>query len=212
MTRAVAASMIGLCLMATSGASAQTLAIGAGAGTSLQRFSDDPDLDRLNGTSAALLVSGSVLARSLIAQVEGAFDFSISDEEDTAVTVNGRDLTIRSTLEHDARSIALLGGYVFTPSGRLTIHALAGITSTGVTRTFTTNAGTLVLTAPSTLPPVTTQTNDRETTWSVGADVWLRQRNGVRVVAGVRAEPLSVPPAISGRRVRVLGGLAWASR
>lgn len=212
MTPAVAGFFTLLSLLATGRASAQTLVIGAGAGASIQRFADDPDLNRLNGTAAALFVSGGVIARSFIAQVEGSFDFRIANEEETAVTVNGRDVIVRSTLEHDTRAIALLGGYAFNPSGRLTVHALGGITSTNVGRTFTTNAGTLVLTAPSTLPPVTTDTNDRMTTWSLGADVWLRQRNHVHIVAGLRAEPLALEPAITGHRLRVLGGLTWASR
>jgi opacity protein-like surface antigen len=206
---AIAVSLVSLL---ASRADAQTFTIGGALGASAQRFDDDPDLDRLDGTAVGIVVTGGLEVRSVLLHVEGSLDFGMNDARETPFVLNGRSLTVRSTLEHDTRALALLGGYAFALSDRFTIHALGGVSSTGVNRTFTTNAGILVLTGPSTPPPVSTDTSDRFTTWSLGADLLLRRRNRVQVIAGFRAEPLQLQSEISGHRIRVLGGASWRSR
>src|SRR5205085_8330050 len=121
----------------------------------------------------------------------------ISDAVETSLTLNGRNVTVHSTLEHETRAIALLGGYAFDLSDRVTVHALGGITSTHVIRTFTSDAGSLVLSRPSTLPPLATETRDSFSSWSLGADLFVRQSRRLHLTAGVRAEPLNLPVDIT---------------
>lgn len=191
---------------------AQTVIVGGAVEAGIQRFSGDPAMNRLNGSAAGWTLVGDLRFGRVAARVEGWRDRAIEDTETTTLVANGRPVTIHSSLAHDAHAVAALVGYVHNVSSRVQVAGIGGISSITVTRTFTTDAGQLILVRPSTVPANPTIIVDRFAAWSVGADVVVRTSSRIRLLAGFRSEPLRMKSDISGVCVRLLGGAAWIIR
>ena len=88
---------------------------------------------------------------------------------------------------------------------------LGGISAVTVHRTFTTDAGQLILIPPSAIPTtvVTTAFVDRFATWTAEADVVVHATRRIGVVVGVRVQPISLADDISGRSVNTFAGMLW---
>jgi hypothetical protein len=130
------------------------------------------------------------------------------------LVANARPVTIRSDLAHDMNSVAALVGYVRDLSRRVEVAVLGGASLVTVHREFTSDAGSLLLVSPSTVPsaPTTITLEDRFVAASVGADVFIRASRRISLMAGVRTEPLTLETDLSGRSIRLLAGVAWRSR
>ncbi len=193
---------------------AQTVALGGAVDVGVQRFDGDPAPNRLNGSAIGWALLGDVRLRRVVARVEGWRDTAIEDAETTTLMVSGRPVTIQSVLAHDAHAVAALGGYVHDLSARVQVAGVAGISYMTLTRTFTTDAGQLILVPPSTIPigPATARIVDRYAAWSLGADIGFRTSDRIRLTAGVRSEPLRMKGDISGLSVRLLAGAVWTMR
>jgi hypothetical protein len=203
-----------LIVAGAAGAGAQTLMAGGALEMGIERFNGDPAMNRLDGSAAGWAVMGDVRFGRISARVEGWSDGAIEDAATINLVANGRAVTIHSSLAHDAHAFAALVGYVGDVSSHVQVAGVGGISSITVTRTFTTDAGQLILVSPSTVPtgPTTVRTVDRFMAWSAGADVIFRTSNRIRIMAGLRSEPLRLTSDISGVSVRLLGGVVWMIR
>jgi hypothetical protein len=83
-----------------------------------------------------------------------------------------------------------------------------------MSRTFTTNAASVLLQDPSTPPEdLTTETIDTFATWTLGLDGLMTVSSApMRLLASVRFDPLTLGNDRKGRRVRLLGGVVWTLR
>src|SRR5258706_4917907 len=97
-----------VCLLAPAAAHGQVVVIGLGLGASTQRFDDPPDLNRLNGTSAALDVAGGVLIRSVFIRVGASIDFAIGDDDELPLSIHRTNVTLHSTLQAHKRPVGPL--------------------------------------------------------------------------------------------------------
>lgn len=198
-------------VLCASAADAQSLMAGAGLGVSAQRFAGAPPLNRLDGTVPGFMVTAGLERGRFGARVEASMDGVIRDTSTIDLTVNGRPLSISSSLDHDRRAVAVMGGYAHRLPSRFRLDVLAGISFGTVHRTFRTDAGAKLLTSPSQVPPAaeTTALTSRFTTWIAGADLSVPVAPHVRVVAAVRGEPVMPETDLAGYAVRVLAGVMW---
>jgi hypothetical protein len=212
--RRLPVTLIAFAALGQGPAAAQSLMVGGGGEASVQRFAGDSTLNRLNGTAAGWAVFGGARLGSLLVRAEGSHEGTIRDLQMTSVIVNGRPVTIRSELSHHTDEVAVLGGYARDLTHRVQVSIVGGVSLMTVHRTFTTNAGELILVSPSTIPPAesTTMLVDRFVRWNVGADSVIRVAHQVGVMAGVRAGPLTLKTDLSGRSVRVVAGVVWQLR
>jgi hypothetical protein len=104
-----------------------------------------------------------------------------------------------------------LAGYSRDLNARVQLNIVGGVSRVTVHRTFTTDAGELILVSPSTIPSSTSTTPlvDRFVAWSVGADVLVRAGHHFGMMAGVRTEPLRLRSDLSGQSLRALAGVMW---
>jgi hypothetical protein len=212
--RAIALAAVILASAASDRARAQTVFAGGAIQFSIERFDDNEDFNRLDASVPGAVLAGGVRFGRFEARVEGYRNAPAENEDETSVTFGNRTATVRSSLRHHAQAFAAFGGYSVGVPARVQIVGLAGVSYTTVSRTFTTEAGQVLLTPPSTVPagPTTTRAADRFTSWSVGADGLFSLSPRTRLVAGVRVEPLRVASGTSGRNVRALVGALWTVR
>ena len=187
----------------------QSLTVGGAIQYDVQRFDGDSSLNRLDGESLGwMLVGGARIDRWLI-RGEGSRGATIHNTQTLMLTVNQRPTTIASELSHDSREIAVLGGYAHSVGARCKAEILGGISAVTVHRTFTTDAGQLILIPPSAIPTVTTTFVDRFAAWTAEADVVVHATRRIGVVGGVRVQPISLADDVSGRSVRTFAGMLW---
>jgi hypothetical protein len=200
--------------LGTASADAQTLVAGGAVGVGIERFGGDPELNRLDGTALGWTLFSGVGLGPLVVRVEGWRDGAIDDIETTSLVANGRPVTIQSSLAHHAHAVEVLAGHARDVSSNLQIALVGGISYITISRSFTTNAGELLLVRPSTVPATatTTRMTDRFAAWSVGGDISFRAADRVRVLAGVRTGPLRLKDDLAGFRVRLLAGAVWTLR
>jgi hypothetical protein len=193
---------------------AQSTMVGGGVDTSLQWFTGDSSLNRLNGSTAGWTVLGGARLGRFIIRAEGTREGTIRDLQITNVFVNGRSVSVRSELAHDMDAVSAFGGYARNLTARVELTLMGGVSFITVHRTFTTDAGEVILIAPSNIPSTATTTTliDRFAAWSVGADVFVGATRHVGLIAGVRTEPLKLRLDLSGQSLRVLAGAAWRQR
>jgi hypothetical protein len=200
-----------LILLATVPAAAQTVA-GAAFDADIHRFSGDPDLNRLNGTAAGwLITAGTPLPRHIAFRIEASSSGTIAETETLRVDVDGRTVTVASTLSHRLRTIQALAGYTQELTPRLRIVYLAGAAFSHVERTFSTNAPDLILVYPSNPDPAggIVRINDDFVAFAAGADLLIRLRGALAALAGIRGQSLRLEGDLSGFSVRPFAGLAW---
>jgi hypothetical protein len=192
-------------------AEAQSFVVGAAIHQTVQRFDGDPSLNRLDGASLGWTIAGGARVGSWVIRGEGSRDGTIRNDQSTTLTLTGRPVTIQSQLSHDLHEVAVLGGYAHDFTDRFEISALGGLSAVTVHRSFTTNAGQTVLIPPSSVPTgaVTTTLVDRFTVWTLDADVVVHANRHVGVMAGLRAQPISLADDLSGRFVRPYAGVIW---
>jgi hypothetical protein len=178
----------------------------------IEQYSDDASLNRLDGNAIGMAVFGGISRGPFLVRLEGAFGRPIDDRRVTTIETNGRTVTIESTLAHHAHALSALGGYTHQVSSRLRLAYLGGVSLTRVSRAFSSNAGDVLLVQPSTRGSSTTRTVDRFSTLSAGADLFVRTRGRMHLMAGVRFEPMRLREDIDGYRVRSLAGVAWTWR
>jgi hypothetical protein len=195
-------------------ARAQTIVAGGAAELGVERFNGEAALNRLDGMAAGWTLLGGVQFGRVAARVEAWRDAAIEDTDTTSLVTNGRTVTIHSSLAHDAHAVAALGGYVQDVSSRVQVAGFGGVSYITIARTFTSDAGQVLLVSPSPIPagPTATHTVDRFVTWTVGADVGFRATDRLRLFAGLRSEPLRLEIDISGISVRLLAGAVWMIR
>jgi hypothetical protein len=192
-------------------AAAQPVA-GAAVIADLHRFSGDPDLNRLNGSAGGWLLSGGVQpARHFVLQIEGSSSGTIADVDTVTADLDGRSITVTSTLSHRLRTIAALAGYAHAVTPRLRIVYLTGAAFSHVERTFTTDAPALILVYPSNPDPAagTVRMTDDFVGFAAGADLLVRLRGALAALAGIRAQSLRLETDLSGISVRPFAGIAW---
>src|SRR5262249_27563980 len=131
--------------------------------------------------------------------------------QSTALTVNGRPVTIDSELTHDMHEIAALGGYARDFGKRFEVAALGGVSAVTVHRAFTTNAGEIVLVPPSTVPTgaVTTTFVERCGVWPAEPTVVVHPPRHIGATAGIRVQPISLADDLKGRFFRPFAGAVW---
>jgi hypothetical protein len=189
----------------------QSLTIGGAIQYDVQRFDGEASLNRLDGESLGWMLAGGARIDHWLIRGEGSRGATIRNSQTLMLTVNQRPTMIDSELSHDTREIALLGGYAHDVGGRFEAAILGGISVVTVHRTFTTDAGQLILVPPSTAPAtaVTTTFVDRGKVWSAEANVVVHATPHLGVVGGVRMQPISLADDISGRSVRTFAGMVW---
>jgi hypothetical protein len=189
----------------------QSLTIGGAIQYDVQRFHEDASLNRLDGESLGWMLVGGARIDHWLIRGEGSRGETIRNTQTLMLTVNQRPTTIDSELSHDTREIAVLGGYAHDVGGRFEAAILGGISAVTVHRTFTTDAGQLILVSPSTIPTtaVTTTVVDRFAAWTAEADVVVHATRHVGIVGGVRVQPMSLADDLSGRSVRMFAGMMW---
>jgi hypothetical protein len=197
--------------LSAAAAHAQSLTAGGALYQNIQRFDGDRSLNRLDGVSAGWMIVGGARIGHWVVRGEGSRDGTIRNVQTTSLTVNARPVTIQSELSHNMREVAVLGGYAHNVTGRFEITLLGGLSAVTVHRSFTTDAGLLILVPPSTVPAtsVTTTFVDRFTVWTVQADVVGRAAHRLGVIGGIRVQPISLADDLSGRSIRLFGGLVW---
>ena len=200
--------------MPAASAHAQSVAVGAAIQKTIQRFDGDPSLNRLDGESLGWTIGGSTRRGHWVIRGEGSRDGTIRSVQSTPLTVSGRSLSIDSELSHDMHEAAALGGYAGNFTKWFEIAVLGGISAVTVHRTFTTNAGQLVLIPPSTVPigPMTTTLVDRFATWTAEVSLVVHATRHLGVTTGVRAQPISLTDDLSGRFFRPFAGAVWQFR
>ena len=193
---------------------AQTIIAGGAIEVGVERFHADPAPNRLDGSAIGWALVGGVRFGPVVGRVEAWRDAVIEHVDATSLVVNGRTVTVQSALAHDAHAVGALGGYVHDVSSRVQVAGVGGLSYVTFSRTFTTNAGQLILVGPPTVPvgPTTTRRVDRFAAWTIGADVTFRTSDRMRLLAGARSEPLRMTLDISGRSVRLLAGAVWIIR
>ena len=200
-------------------ASGQVVLAGGGLQRDVQRFSGDPDLNRLDGATRGWTVFGGVtLGSHIVARAESSRGGDIDDEQMFTVDVDGRSTTIRSGLTHRTRSIAALGGYSQPISSRVRLVFLGGASFTHVERGFTTNAPGLILVpvpnqtvvTQAASPVNSTTLEDDFTAFIAGVDAIVLVLRHIGIVAGIRAQPLDLEVDLSGWSVRPFLGAAWS--
>lgn len=189
----------------------QSVTIGGAIQYDVQRFAGDASLNRLDGESLGWMLVGGARIDHWLIRGEGSRGETIRNSQALMLTVNERPTTIDSELSHDTREIAVLGGYAHDVGGRFEAAILGGISAVTVHRTFTTDAGQLILIPPSTVPTavVTTTFVDRFKVWTAEADVLVHATRHFGVVGGVRVHPMSLADDLSGRSVRTFAGMVW---
>jgi hypothetical protein len=189
----------------------QSLTVGGAIQYDVQRFDGDSSLNRLDGESLGWMLVGGARIDHWLIRGEGSRGATIHNSQTLMLTVNQRPTTIASELSHDSRQIAVLGGYAHGVGARCEAVILGGISAVTVHRTFTTDAGQLILIPPSAIPTtvVTTAFVDRFATWTAEADVVVHATRRIGVVGGVRVQPISLADDISGRSVNTFAGMLW---
>ena len=201
------------CAMLAAGsiADAQTVWAGAAAQADVQRFPQDLVPNRLDGVAGGWSAfAGATPARHLAVEVEWTAD-TIRDARAVALNLEGRLVTIQSTLAHRTRIVSGLTGFAHTAGARTRISYLAGAAWLKVERTFTTDAAEFVLAFPSDRgAPAASTTGDRSVTPVVGIDALVRLSRHVSAFGGARAHAVPVEPEeMSGWSVRIMAGGAW---
>jgi len=189
----------------------QSVTLGGAIHYDVQRFAGDASLNRLDGESLGWMLVGGARIDHWLIRGEGSRGETIRNRQTLMLTVNERPTTITSELSHDMREISVLGGYTHDVGGRLEAAILGGLSAVTVHRTFTTDAGQLIIIPPSTVPAtaVTTTFVDRFKAWTAEADVVVHATRHIGVLGGVRVQPISLADDLSGRSVRTFAGLVW---
>jgi hypothetical protein len=198
-------------LFVTAPASAQTVA-GAALERDVHRFSGDPDLNRLNGGAAGWLITAGVQpARHLVLHVEMSSSGTIADAGSVTVDLDGRSVTVTSTVSHRLRAVLALAGYSQQVTTRVRVAYLAGVAFSRAERTFTTNAADAILVSPSTPDPAggRVRMTDDFVGVAAGANLLARTRGPLALVAGIRVQSLRLESDLSGFGIRPFGGVAW---
>lgn len=206
---AVAAAVLALAVGVT-GACAQPVALGGAALFDTQRFPEADTPNRLDGAAVGWMALASVQPwPHLVVDAEWS-ESTITDEQSLGLDIEGRDVTITSSLAHRTRAGGVLAGFAHRPGGRVRLAYLVGVSWTGVERRFTTNAPSVVLVPPSApAAPRTSVTAQRFTSLVGGVDALVRLGRRVHAVVGARAQALPLDADLSGRRLAVLAGAAW---
>ena len=177
---------------------------------SVDRFPEDVVANRLDGAATGWGVGASALMHRHIAlDVEWSDGGQIDDEQTTTLTLNGRAVTIASSLVHRTRAFVVLGGFTHAISTRVRLAYLAGVAATHVRREFASTAGDLLLVFPSNTPPRTQTVTDRFAALAAGVDARVRLVNRLHAVAAVRVQQLDLGPDERGVGVRTLAGAGW---
>lgn len=192
----------------------QSLTIGGAIQYDVQRFDGDASLNRLDGASLGWMLVGGARIDHWLIRGEGSRGETIRNTQTLMLTVNERPATIDSELSHDMREIAVFGGYAHDVGGRFEAAILGGISAVTVHRTFTTDAGQLILIPPSPVPAsaLTTTFVDRFKVWTAEADVVVHATPHIGVLGAVRVQPISLADDLSGRSVRTFAGIVWQSK
>jgi hypothetical protein len=198
-------------VVASSTAAAQAVWAGAAAQIDAQRFPQDVVPNRLDGSAGGWnLFGGGEPWRHIAVDLEWTAD-RIHDSQSLSLTIDGRPVTIQSTLSHRTRIVPILCGFTHALGTRWRISYLGGAGWMKVERTFTTDAPGTVLRVPSDLPgPTTTLTVDRSVVPVAGIDAMVRLWRHVSGFGGARVHPLAIEPAdMSGVSIRFMAGGAW---
>jgi hypothetical protein len=194
-------------------ASAQDVWIGGGVQYDVHRFAAaDEDLAdvplRLDGESVGWTALAAFRAWNHLAiSLEWAAARPIEDVRTLSLDVNGRPVTVTSTLAHTTRVFQALSGYTHGAGAHVRLSYLGGVAWTRVRREFTSNAADLVLVTPSNVrDPSTAIVVDDFLTWAGGADVRILVTPRLHVIGGLRAQPLRLTPDLSGWSVRTIVG------
>lgn len=188
---------------------AQTILAGVGVDHDIQRFPGNADENRLDGHAAGWMWLGGVTLFSHVTiRVEDSRGGRIVNSQAFTVDIDGRVPTIQSSLTHVTRSTAALAGFTHA-FARIHLTYLAGVSSTRVRRTFSTNAPAFVLVGPSASNSSVSITKDDRSTFIVGVEVMAQLVPHVGVIAGIRRQPLDLEPDLSGNSIRPLLGVIW---
>jgi hypothetical protein len=205
--------LVGLGLVCLSSpASAQRLVVSGAVQRDAQRFTEDVVPNRLDGSAIGWTVGASTRVwRHLALAAEWSDAGAIVDTRALTLDVNGRTVTITSTLRHRTRAWSALAGYAHGVTRRVQVAYLAGATFTRVRREFRSDAGGLVLVSPSNpggavAPPIV----DRFRSVTGGVDVSVQVTRRVLVVSGVRIQELHLAPDLDGWSARTFAGVGWA--
>ena len=208
----VTVSVAVVLLLSATSVRAQSIWVGAAFQQDVQRFSEDGVPDRLDGSAPGWNVSTGVRAwRHLALQVEWSQGASIEDTLSFDVAVGSRNVAISSTFAHRTRALTALAGFTHRATSRVQLAYLAGAAFTQVRRGFRTNAPDVLLVFPSN----TAATGEFTTTgefvaFVAGVDAIVQLRGRVHMLAGLRAQPLTVESDVSGWSVRPVVGIRWA--
>jgi hypothetical protein len=204
--------VFGLAGALTAPAAAQTIVLRAAAAIDVQRFSNDEPIGLLDGSSAGIVASGGVtFARHLVLSSAFSTGRSITNNEVFAIDVDGRSVSIASSMTHRTTSIDLMGGYTHSAGPGLRIAYLGGVALTRLSRRFTTDAARSLLVFPSNVAAASTET-ERSTPFVAPAaevQVFIALRGRLWATTGVRLQTLRLDAPITGISVMPSGGLAW---
>jgi hypothetical protein len=209
----------------TAPAGAQNLMLSAAVQRDIQRFPEGDVPTRLDGSAAGWMVGADVRLRNhLVLAVEWSDAGTIQDARTSALDIDGRTVVITSTFRHDTRTAAALGGYSHRLSSRVRVWYLGGVSFTQVGREFASNAPGLVLVGPSD-PSTSAFSTLVDRFWGLtgGVDAHVRIERRLHVVAGLRAQRITLHPAtqsprrggpglpldVSGWSVRTFVGAGW---
>jgi hypothetical protein len=192
-------------------ASAQTMSIGAGVQSDLQRFAEDVVPNRLDGSVIGWRIGAEIIVRRhVVVATEWSDAGTIEDVQTLTLDVNGRTSSISSTFTHRTRSLSALAGYGQELTPRVGLAYLIGVAFTDVRRTFTSDAATTVLVPPSTAAAETPDVEDRFPALTGGMDVHVRMTRHLHLIAGAKALRLRLNPDVRGWSVRPFIGAGWA--